>query len=109
MKKLKKPSPEHVKPKDKSTDYTGESAPERVLWINLYFIKYGTNDKFQGAAIFFSLLMIFLMLIMVIIGCFKCESQAWAEKFIGWLQTMLVFTVGIGIGKSISSIKEDAP
>jgi len=45
-------------------DYTGSEAENRVLHINLWFFKYGTNDKTHAAAMVLSLL-----LFITIIGC----------------------------------------
>jgi membrane-associated PAP2 superfamily phosphatase len=104
LKKLRKPSPENVKPKDTPDDYTGPAASNRVLWINLWFLKYGTNDKFQGAAIFFALIVVVLIAVSLLIGCFCPEKQIWLDKHMSWLQWIFTFTIGIAIGKSINNV-----
>lgn len=46
-------------------DYTGFSADERVLYINLGFFKYGTDDKKHAAAIVFAFILLTIIVFFV--------------------------------------------
>jgi len=105
FKKLKKPAPENVKPKDIPADYTGENASERYLFLNFGFLKYGTNDKFQGAAILFALFIFILIIISIIMGFVFPSACGWSEKCLGWLQNTFILIIGVAIGKSLNGSK----
>lgn len=101
MKKLQRPNPGQVAGKDTPADYTGEEAPERVLRINLCFLKYGTNDKVQGAAIFICLFLLILFLLIIGCGAFFSSSRDWLEKPLPWIQNTFILVVGMALGRSI--------
>ena len=97
LRKLKRIDPDKMAGSDNPSDYTGSDAvPDRVLRINLGFFKYGTNDKTQGAAIFFSLLLLILIFLTIILQCFFPII----DKFLPWLQSTFILIIGIALGRS---------
>lgn len=82
------------------TDYTGKRADQRVLYINLYFLKYGTNDKVHAASLLIScflLIVITLLIISTIFGWVDA-SDDFVEKMFDWLTNTVLFTIGVAIG-----------
>ena len=51
-------------------DLTGPVAENRILFINAWVIRYGTDDKAHAASITLSLLLLFTAIIIIIIGSF---------------------------------------
>jgi hypothetical protein len=70
-----------------------------VLRINLGIIRYGTDDKTQGAAVIFSLLL-FMAMCMVIVFGMTTVDHTWADKLLQWLGAVFTLVVGVAIGKS---------
>lgn len=93
--------PENVSPvPDRATkkgmsDFTGPSADNRVLHINVGFFKYGTNDKAHAAAMVLSLLLFASIGALLIFGM----SYPWADKVFTWLGSAFLFVTGVAIGK----------
>lgn len=96
-KPLKRPAAQDVIRKDGPADYTGPSANDRVLYINLGFIKYGTTDKLQGAALFLSIILLFFVCVALILGFWM--DSAWAKEAIAWLGTPLLLVIGVAVGR----------
>lgn len=98
-KPLKRPTTVDESSKDTPADYTGKDAPERVFHFNLGFLKFGTSDKIQGAAVLLSIL-----ILIVICGVFAAglsnSSNPWIEKAFGWLSSAFLFVVGVAVGRS---------
>jgi hypothetical protein len=99
MRALRRPPPNEVGPKDSPADYTAVTAPERVLHINLPFLKYGTADRIQGAAIVILMTMLPILLLVVFLGMWPSFSP-WAEKVFGWLGPVIVLVSGVAMGRS---------
>lgn len=87
-------------------DFTGDSAPERIFFINLFFFKYGTKDKAHGAAILLSLLLLFVILIVIGIG-FRLGPSEWLDRVFTWLGSAFLFVAGVAVGRSGSEDKKD--
>ena len=61
----------------KSPDMTGGTAPKRVLFINLGFFKYGTEDKTHAGSMFLSLVLLIVMATIGILGLFTANSDSY--------------------------------
>ncbi len=72
-----------------------------MLHINLGFIKFGTDDKFQGAAILISIFLVALC-IAALLSSLHDGLQPVCDKIIGWAQPILLVVIGAAIGKSAS-------
>lgn len=103
-KRLKRPPASDVVRKDSPSDYTGDNADERVLYINLYFIKFGSTDRLQGAALMLSMVLLFLIALSIL-GGFVSDSS-WAKEAIAWLGTPLMLVVGVAVGRALPSSKD---
>lgn len=99
LKPLKRPDPSQVRQKDEPDDYTGDNASDRVLFINLGFFKYGTNDKSHGAAIILSFLLFVLLAVIFVIG-FWATNVDWAKECLRFVGTTFVFVAGVAVGRS---------
>lgn len=86
-------------------DFTGEHADDRVLRINLWFFKYGTDDKPHAAAIALSLIILFVLIAVMVIGLFSSQS-AWLNKIFDWLGATFIFVAGVAIGRTGSNTKQ---
>lgn len=101
------PPPHNLSPKpDKATskgisDYTGSAADQRVLHINIWFLKYGTNDKVHAAALVFSLILLITIISLVFVGM-DAKNQPWADKTFSWLGGAFLFISGVALGKGTS-------
>jgi hypothetical protein len=97
--KLKKPTAVDVSSKDNPSDYTGPDAPERVFHFNLKFIRFGTSDKIQGAAVLLSILLLLVIAGVIVAGLYNPTSP-WIDKVFGWLSAAFLFVVGVAVGRS---------
>lgn len=97
-KPLRRPAPEQVGRKDVPSDYTGPSAGGRFFVINLGFMKLGSDDKLQGAALFLSVLLFLLLCIVVGFGFFA--NAEWAKHALTVIVTPLMLVVGVAVGRS---------
>lgn len=98
---LRRPSSEEVIQKDSPADYTGPDAAERVLHINLGFLRFGTTDKLQGAALVVLMLLFPILILVVILGMFPA-SNAWADRIFGWIGPVIVLVSGVAVGRASS-------
>ena len=80
-------------------DFTGDSAPERIFFINLYFFRYGTKDKAHGATVLLSLLLLAVILIVMAIGLHSGTSE-WLDRVFTWLGSAFLFVAGVAVGRS---------
>jgi len=104
-KPLPRPLPEDVLgDKDSNSDYTSDEADNRFLRINLGFVKYGTNDKIQGAAMLLSLLFFMLISIAILIGFWGNKTE-WAQNVLQIFGPTLTLVVGVAIGQATSGDK----
>jgi len=83
-------------------DYTGPSADDRVLRINLGVVRYGTNDKTQGAAVIFALLIFGVICLLFVLSLFIAEGSR-VDSVMAWLSNAFLFVLGIATGNSNSS------
>lgn len=103
--------PSNLSPKpDKATklgmpDLTGDEADGRVLRINLWFFKYGVDDKVHAAAVAFSLILLILITAVIFVGM-KESNTAWVEKAFSWLGNAFLFVAGIALGGSSTDNKK---
>jgi hypothetical protein len=99
-KPLRRPASNEVVTKDKPEDYTGPEAGERTFYLNFYFIRFGTKDKIQGAAITLSVLLLLVIATVIIIGAFNSTNASWLEKSLTWLGSTFVFLAGVAVGRA---------
>jgi hypothetical protein len=80
-------------------DYTAPSADNRVLFVNLGIIRYGTHDKTHAAALVFSVI---LLIFIACVGFFTLskDPSGFSEKWFTWLTNTFLFVAGIALGKS---------
>lgn len=87
-------------------DYTSDSpAPGRVLAINLPFFKYGTSDRFQGAAILLSIILLGVIALFLIGSIFADIPDGRFDKIFSWLGGAFLLVMGVAIGRA--STKKD--
>ena len=98
--------PKHVSPiPDEATrrrkpDYTTRTdADDRVLFINLRFFRYGTNDKAHAAALVLSLILLLTIIALIFVGPRHAEGQ-WDDKAFSWLGGAFLFIAGVALGGS---------
>jgi hypothetical protein len=105
LRPLRRPPAANVGLRDSPADYTGADAPERVLLINLGFLRYGTIDRLQGAAIFLALFLLLLIAVVIIVGLFKGDSP-WFDRVFAWLGGAFLFVAGVAIGRGASRAQD---
>jgi|APCry1669189241_1035207.scaffolds.fasta_scaffold113452_1 hypothetical protein len=96
--------PEHSSPvPDKYTktgmpDHTGRgNANGRVLHIDLYFLKYGTDDQVKAVALMLTCLMIIIRVVLTMCS----PSNTDAQSFESLLDKAILIAVGVALGQSI--------
>jgi len=87
-------------------DYTGANASKRVLYVNLGFVKYGTNDKVHAAALILSFVLLLAVFAVIGQGFYQGE-HGWADKVFSWLGSAFLFVAGVAVGKGTTKEKED--
>ena len=101
--RLRAPPPDKVVKKDEPADYTGSGpVADRVLVINLGFFKYGTNDRFQGAALLLATLLLFLVLLLIIASVVVDIPDARFGEVFQWLGGTFLLVTGVAIGRATS-------
>ncbi len=102
-KRLRPPPPDKVVKKDELADYTGsDPVPDRVLVINLRFFKYGTSDRFQGAAILLALTLLLLIASIFVLSALLEIPDNRFDKTFGWLGSAFLLVMGVAIGRGTS-------
>jgi hypothetical protein len=86
-------------------DFTGPSAPKRVLYVNLGILRYGTNDKVHAAALILSFVLLMALFGVVITG-FYLKETGWAERAFTWLGNAFLFIAGVAVGKGTGPDKD---
>ena len=89
---------------DKPDEHTKKSfvqggAPGQVFSLNLFGVKYGTDDKVHSAAVFLSILVLILLGIVFVLGTFV--DRSWISTAIQTLGPVFTFLAGVAVGKSI--------
>lgn len=79
-------------------DYTGAEAHQRVFYVNLLFLRYGTNDKTHAAALILSFVLLVATVATFASGYFV-EKTDWAEGATRWFGSSFLFVAGVAIGK----------
>lgn len=82
-----------------SGDFTGRSANNRVLRINLGVIRYGTDDKTHAAAVVFSLLL-FAVIVLVVLAGIASSDHDWTYRVLQWLGMPFSMVIGVAIGRA---------
>jgi len=80
-------------------DYTGDSAADRVFYVNLVILKYGTNDKVHAAALILSMVLLIATIGIYAAGFFVTDTT-WAERAAQWLGSAFLFVAGVALGKA---------
>lgn len=79
---------------------TGPDADDRVFFLNLYIIRYGTKDHTQGGAMFLAILFLLIAVAIIYLGFGATkENLSWFEKVISLVWGALMFVVGVIIGR----------
>lgn len=86
-----------------ATDYTAETADNRILHINLCFFRYGTSDQAHAGAILLSLVILIVMVLLVPVGAFS-SNITWIDRVFGWLGSAFLVVAGVAIGRG--SVKQ---
>ena len=86
-------------------DHTGKGAEGRVLHLNLWFFKYGTDDKSHAAAILLSLLLLIIIVVVILWGM-DAKNTGWADKVFSWLGSAFLFVTGIALGGKENGISK---
>src|SRR4051794_32788072 len=73
------------------------SADNRVLFINLGFFKYGSNDKQHSASMILAFVLL-LAFIGVIVAGFWAANAGWLDKAITYLWNGFLIVGGVAIG-----------
>jgi len=80
-------------------DWTSKTASDRIIYINLWFFKYGTKDKAHGAAVIFSLLLLFMIGAVIALG-YSQSSPEWSIEAFSWLGSTFLFIAGVAVGRN---------
>lgn len=78
---------------------TGESAENRVFYINLGVIKYGTDDKVHAASFIFAAILLIVTVSFYAAG-FETTNTQWAEEAVKWSGNTFLVIAGIVLGKA---------
>jgi hypothetical protein len=106
LRRLNKPSADRVLQRDTPADYTADEAPERVLHINMGFLKFGTNDKLQGAAIVLAVFLLILISAITIYGISHQPSE-FQDRVFNWLTNTFLVVLGVAVGRAGSDKSND--
>ena len=97
-KPLKDPPKEPLPVVDNDADYTGPHAPKRSFFLHLGFMRYGTPDNLQGAAIVLSLILLVFLVIITMTSLFTGNDVSYG---VNWLSHSLMMTIGVAIGRTV--------
>jgi hypothetical protein len=79
-------------------DFTGEDAKNRILFINLKFFKYETDDKAHAGSIVLSMMLVSIAVLIMLIGLASSNTE-WLEKVLGYVWSAFLFVSGVSIGR----------
>ena len=88
-------------------DFTSPSAKKRVLHINLWFFKYGTDDKAHAGAMVLSMVLLFMIALTGAAGYIPGSGE-WTKLLLQMLGSAFTFVAGVAIGQGVSSKDKDA-
>lgn len=89
----------------KAPEMTGREAEGRVLFIDLGFFKYGTDDKTHAGSIILSLALLAIMAIIAIGGLFSGNMDV-VKVGLSTFGPMFTFVAGVAIGRGSSIAKK---
>lgn len=82
-------------------DYTADTpAPGRILVISLPFFKYGTSDRFQGAAVLLSIVLLGVIAILLTASFIIDIPDGRFDKIFSWLGGTFLLVMGVAIGRA---------
>ncbi|MDX6750451.1 hypothetical protein SH611_11590 [Geminicoccaceae bacterium 1502E] len=81
-----------------AADYTGAEASQRVLYVNLGILRYGTNDKTHAAAVVTSMSLLIMLAVVAVTG-FYASDTGWRDEIFGWLTTVYLIVTGVAVGR----------
>ena len=90
---------------DSPADYTSDGdAPNRAFVLNAGFIKIGSVDPLQGAALFLSVVLTFILLVVALVGL---SNPQWAKDVLVCINSLLSMVVGVAIGRGSEKWKSE--
>ena len=87
---LRQPGKDSDSEHDSPSDYTGEKAVGRSLYINLGILRLGIVDQIQGAAIFFGVVLLVISLVIIIAMIFGQIKNDLGTMLIDWAGKFLL-------------------
>lgn len=87
-------------------DQTGPSARDRTFYLNLGVLRFGTNDKIQGAAILLAIfiLIAYILILLVSINSIHSEiTDSILDKAVAGLWNVFLLAIGVALGRGINS------
>ncbi len=69
-----------------------------MLYLNLWFLKFGTDDKPYAAALVLATVLLLAIIALVFLGTLH-GSEDWNSKAFSWLTGTFLFVAGIALGK----------
>jgi hypothetical protein len=100
-------SPEPDASTSKSPDHTSNNAEGRVFFMNLCFMKYGTDDRVNGSAMFLSILLLIIIFVLIGVGIFYPEST-WLERMFTWVGGAFFLVCGVAIGRNADNLTRNS-
>jgi hypothetical protein len=85
----------------KAVEMTAPEAEGRMLFIDLGFFKYGTDDKTHAGSIFLSLVLLLCMAVIGILGLFNSNTEA-TKAALAVFSAAFSFVAGVAIGRGTS-------
>jgi hypothetical protein len=90
----------------RATDQTGPTAKDRIFYLNFGILRFGTNDKIQGAAILFAIL-IFISYIGVVLYSISINQNdlkaSVLDKALSALWNGFLLTIGVALGRGMNN------
>ena len=84
-------------------DYTGEQADNRVLLIDLRFLKLGIPEISKAIALVLCLIILAFSFTIMIVGLWV-NNTIWLDRIFSWLGNAFLFLVGFAVG-DVKAIK----
>ena len=92
-------SPISQEPDPITSTFIKGGAPNQIFMFDRFGLKYGTDDKGHAASIILSVLLLFLLGGLFILGAIV--DRPWFPDAIKILGTTFTFVAGVGVGKSL--------
>lgn len=87
-------------------DMTGESADDRIFFVDNKLFKYGTDDKYHAAALIISFLLLALIAIVLVGNTIIAiwnptyAEKIWSERIFLAVWNGFIFVAGVAVGGS---------